>query len=148
MLALLFFASCEKGVIIDKNIKIENSIWDYEKPLVFTTQILDTIHGHNVYINLRNAGVYPFSNIFLFLNTRFPNGQLERDTIEIMLANAQGKWLGKGLGDIWDNRILFKHNVRFPQSGEYRFEFTHAMRMNPLPGIMDGGIRIEKVEKE
>ncbi len=55
-----------------------------------------------------------------------------------------GKWLGEGLGDIWDNRVLFKKNVSFPQKGEYRFEFTQAMRLNPLPGVMDVGIRIEK----
>jgi gliding motility-associated lipoprotein GldH len=63
-----------------------------------------------------------------------------------MLASKEGKWRGKGVGDIWDDQVLFKHGVRFPQKGEYRFEITHAMRMNPLPGIMDGGIRIEKAE--
>ncbi len=119
-------------------------MWDAEKPLVFQTVITDTINPVNVYLNIRNAGAYPFSNIFLFLNTRFPQGQIDRDTVEIMLATPEGKWLGNGLGDIWDNQVLFKSNVRFPQKGEYRFELTQAMRMNPLPGIMDAGLRIEK----
>ncbi|MBK8414603.1 MAG: gliding motility lipoprotein GldH [Bacteroidetes bacterium] len=67
--------------------------------------------------------------------------------MECILASPEGRWLGEGLGDIWDNRILFKENVQFTQPGEYRFELNQAMRINPLPGIMDAGIRIEKVDK-
>ena len=60
------------------------------------------------------------------------------------MSAPDGRWLGDGLGDIFDNRILFKEGVKFPQAGEYRFELFQAMRINPLPGIMDAGIRIEK----
>jgi gliding motility-associated lipoprotein GldH len=70
---------------------------------------------------------------------------IDRDTVEIMLATPEGKWMGKGLGDLWDNQILFKRNVTFPEPGEYKFEITHAMRANPLTGILDGGMRIETV---
>jgi len=143
MMSMLFI-SCDSSVVYEENIKIENNAWSSEKPLVFQANIQDTSIGHNVYINLRNASHYPFSNIFIFMNTTLPNGQLDRDTLEIMLASKDGKWMGKGLGDIWDNRILFKRNVSFPMVGEYRFELIQAMRLDPLPGIMDGGIRIEK----
>ena len=136
--------SCSSSTIFDENKKLDNNNWDQEQPLVFLANVTDTIHPHNVYINIRNAGFYPFSNIFMFINTRLPQGQIFRDTIEIMLQSPDGKWMGDGLGDIWDNRILFKPHVRFPQTGEYRFELYQAMRVNPLPGIMDAGIRIEK----
>ena len=142
----LLIQSCDSSVVFEENKKLDNNDWDKNKPLVFLTNITDTIYPHNVYINIRNAGLYPFSNIFMFINTYLPKGQLFRDTIEIMLQSPDGKWLGDGLGDIWDNRILFKSNVRFPQAGEYRFELYQAMRVNPLPGIMDAGIRIEKAK--
>ena len=145
-IAPLLFQSCNSTVVFEENNKLDNNNWDKDKPLVFLAKISDTIHPHNVYLNIRNAGIYPFSNIFMFINTHLPQGQLFRDTIEIMLQSPEGKWMGDGLGDIWDNRILFKPNVRFPQSGEYRFELYQAMRVNPLPGIMDAGIRIEKAK--
>lgn len=141
----MLLVSCDSSVVYEENLKIENNAWSSEKPLIFQANIQDTTVGYNVYINLRNASHYPFSNVFVFLNTTLPNGQLDRDTLEIMLASKDGKWLGKGLGDIWDNRILFKRNVSFPMAGEYRFELIQAMRLDPLPGMMDGGIRIEKV---
>jgi gliding motility-associated lipoprotein GldH len=138
------FSSCDSGRVFEENQEIPKSLWNAKAPLVFLADIKDTVSPHNVYLNIRNAGVYPFSNVFLFLNTTLPDGRLDRDTVEILLASPDGKWLGKGLGDIWDNQVLFKSNVRFPKAGEYRFEMIQAMRLDPLPGIMDAGIRIEK----
>jgi gliding motility-associated lipoprotein GldH len=64
--------------------------------------------------------------------------------VELTLADARGKWLGSGYGNTRDNRILFKKNFRFPEAGTWHFELEQAMRMNPLPQIMDVGLRIEK----
>lgn len=145
LLSLMFVTACDPNRVFEENVKIDENKWSSEKPVVLQMNISDTINPHNVYINLRNASHYPFSNLFLFLNTTFPDGKLDRDTLEIMLAGKDGKWLGEGLGDIWDNRVLFKRNVAFPQKGEYRFELIQAMRLDPLPGIMDVGMRVEKV---
>lgn len=68
----------------------------------------------------------------------------ERDTMECILADADGRWLGNGLGDIWDNKFLFKKNVKFQKPGTYEFVFNQAMRLDSLPMIMDAGISIEK----
>lgn len=143
---VIFLQACDPSRVFEENQEIPKSLWSAKQSLVFQTNITDTVSAHNVYLNVRNAGVYPFSNIFLFINTTLPGGQLDRDTVEIMLATPEGKWLGKGLGDIWDNQVLFKHSVRFPEKGEYRFEIIQAMRLDPLPGIMDAGIRIEKAK--
>jgi gliding motility-associated lipoprotein GldH len=144
---IFLFGSCDPKRVFEKNENIVNNNWDQNSPVVFLVNVSDTSQAYNVYVNVRNAGSYGFSNLFLFINTRFPQGQIERDTLECTLASPDGKWLGEGIGDIWDNRILFMKDVHFPQSGEYRFELIQAMRINPLPGIMDAGIRIEKSGK-
>ena len=71
-----------------------------------------------------------------------------RDTVEFILQNPDGKWNGSGLGDIWDNQIMFKQNIRFPMKGKYSFSVEQAMRNPALPMIMEIGMRIEKFEKE
>lgn len=145
LLFMLFFISgCDPSRVFEENKNVKNNEWEQNSPLVFQVPVTDTSIAYNVYINIRNAGFYRFSNLYLFINTGFPGGQIQRDTLECILAAPDGRWLGEGLGDIWDNRILFKNEVRFPQKGEYRFEIIQAMRTNPLPGIMDAGIRIEK----
>ena len=146
-LICLFWVACtDKSTLYEENKSIAEGNWDAEQVFKFETEIPDTSNGYNVYLNLRNAGNYPYSNIFLFVNTYFPSGTIDKDTVEIMLASPEGKWMGRGLGDIWDNRILFKRNVTFPEKGKYRFEIMQAMRLNPLPGITDAGMRIEKVK--
>jgi len=144
LLCVIFFFGCDSSRVFEENKQIEKNEWDQNSPISFQVPVTDTATSYNVYINIRNAGFYRFSNLYLFINTGFPGGQLQRDTLECTLAAPDGRWLGEGLGDIWDNRILFKQGVKFPQQGEYRFELIQAMRTNPLPGIMDAGIRIEK----
>ena len=146
LLVVFAFTSCDPSRHFEENKEIPKMEWDKDVPLSFLVSVNDTSLGYNVYINVRNAGFYRFSNLYLFVNTTFPQGQVHRDTVECILASPEGRWLGEGLGDIWDNRILFKENVQFTQPGEYRFELNQAMRINPLPGIMDAGIRIEKVD--
>ena len=136
--------ACDSNRLFEENKKIEKNEWEQTESLIFHVPIADTTGQYNVYVNVRNAGFYRFSNLYLFVNTSFPGGQIQRDTLECTLASPDGRWLGEGLGDIWDSRILFKKDVRFPQTGEYTFELIQAMRINPLPGIMDAGIRIEK----
>lgn len=145
MLAIAL-SSCDSSVVFEDNIKLPDNRWAQKNIVELSTDISDTITPHNIYINVRNAGGYQFSNLFIFFTTKIPSGKMERDTIEITLADASGKWLGEGLGDIWDNRQLFKSNFRFPEKGIYTFSLEQAMRVDPLPQIMDVGVRIEKIE--
>lgn len=145
--ALFSLSSCDRNVVFEDNVKLPENRWEQKNAIQFTVDIQDTINPNDLYVNLRNAGGYQFSNIFLFFTTTTPSGKMERDTIELTLADPSGKWLGDGMGDIWDNRQLFKKDFRFPESGKYLFQLEQAMRIDPLPQIMDAGIRIEKSKK-
>jgi len=145
---LLIFSSCGSGILIDRNKKIENSVWKSDDIVKFSVNVPDTVQLYNFYIDIRNSSDYKYSNIFLFLKTLYPNGMYSVDTIECMLADNTGKWLGKEHGKIIDNRVLFRQGIRFKLSGNYSFEFEQAMREPELEGIEDFGIRIDKFETE
>jgi gliding motility-associated lipoprotein GldH len=150
-LALCFLASCNKNVVYSKYERIdEEKGWPAKQLITFEAEMKDTNQLYDVYINVRNAESYPYKNLFMFLHTTYPNKDFSVDTIECVLADEQGHWLGKGMGDLYDNSILFKKNARFKQAGIYKFAFEQAMRygnkneIDPLPLIMDIGISIEK----
>jgi len=145
---IALFNSCSSGVIIDKSKKVENALWNSTDVIKFTVPIADTTQRYNFYINIRNSSDYQYSNIFLFLKTFYPNGMLSVDTIECILADDKGKWMGKERGKLIDNRILFRKGIRFRLAGNYSFEFEQAMREKELKGIEDFGIRIDKFESE
>jgi gliding motility-associated lipoprotein GldH len=128
VLSVCFLISCNKNVVYSKYERIdENKGWAARKLIDFEAELTDTNQLYNVYINIRNAENYPYRNLFMFLHTTYPNGQTAVDTIECILADEQGHWLGKGMGDLYDNSILFKKNARFKQEGKYKFSFEQIM---------------------
>ncbi|MFC2112546.1 gliding motility lipoprotein GldH [Bacteroidota bacterium] len=144
LLLILALASCDSNRVYEKNIKIPDGIWYRDNIVQFELQIEDTISSHNLYVNVRNTSFYPMSNLYLFITTKAPSGHSVRDTVELVLADDKGKWLGSGLGDIWDLQQLYKQNVRFAQRGKYSFNFEQAMRTEKLPFVLDVGLRVEK----
>lgn len=140
------FVSCNKNVVYSEYQKIPEEGWKTENKLTYTVDIKDNKPFHNVYLTVRHADFYPFSNLFVFLTTTYPDGKISVDTLECILANKKGEWQGDGAGDLWDNKIPLKQNLIFPQTGKYTFTFEQGMRQNPLPLILDFGMVIEKVD--
>jgi len=143
LMGVLFLTSCSKSAFFEENQHLVSETWKQRDTLSFEVQVTDTIHLFDFYINVRNSTDYRYRNLYLFIITRFPGGGIARDTVECLLAAADGKWYGKGMGKIKDNRILFKNAVRFPHTGTYHIEIEQAMREKQLAGIRDVGVRIE-----
>jgi gliding motility-associated lipoprotein GldH len=148
LLLLLLLTGCDKQRVFEQNQEIKDYIWDVKDVKSFEVNVTDTITPNNFYVNVRIADGYQFSNLYLFIRTIFPNGKFARDTLNCPLANEEGHWLGKGLGDIWDNQIVFNKSKRFPLKGKYIFKIEQGMREPKLPMVMDVGMRVEKVEKK
>jgi gliding motility-associated lipoprotein GldH len=101
---------------------------------------------YNLFLNVRNEGRYAFSNLWLFIKITPPKGNVLNDTIELSLANPEGKWLGYGLGDLYDMKYPYKQTTFFPSAGYYRFEIRQGMRTENgvLKGIHDFGITLDR----
>jgi gliding motility-associated lipoprotein GldH len=152
-LALLLL-SCNSNVIFDQYNSIENQLWHSEKSVNFTVNNLDTTSLNNVFISVRNDKDYEFSSLFLIAKIEMPNGFKTIDTLEYEMTDASGNWLGSGFTDLKENKLFYKENVVFSEKGTYKFNIQHATRSindiqgkNPLKGITDVGLRIEKVTK-
>lgn len=145
LLILLVLQSCDPDRVYEKNVRIPDGIWSQENIIPFEVVIEDTSGTYNLYVNIRNTSLYPMSNLYLFITTTAPSGHSVKDTVEVILADDRGKWLGSGLGDIWDLQQLYKRNIRFARKGRYLFEYQQAMRAKQLPFVLDAGLRVEKV---
>ena len=143
---LLFFASCNKDVVFDKSITVDERGWYKNDIARFDVVIEDSISAFNYYLNLRHSVEYRYSNLFVFMQTTYPNGNISRDTIEFVLADKSGKWFGKGWGEIKDNSVLLVEGIKFPLRGSYTFQIQHAMRVDTLKGISNIGITIENLK--
>jgi len=147
VIVVLLTGACNGGVVYEKNDHIPGNEWNRYHIPVFEADITDTVNLHNLFVNLRNTGEYPMSNLFLFISASAPGGAYTRDTLELILAEPSGKWKGRGFGSVWQNRFYYRQNIRFPEKGIYTFKVEQAMRIDDLPGILDIGLRIEKTDR-
>lgn len=145
---MLVMASCDNARLFDENKAIENNNWYYKTRLPFDVRIKDTTKLYNVYVNLRVDADYKYSNIFMWVHTINPDKKTDQRRVEIKLADESGKWLGSGLGDIYDYQFPAFKKVKFPQQGFYRFELEQNMRDDTLLHVKAAGIRVEEVMEE
>lgn len=145
VLLLMFLSSCNSQSFYDHN-EVVPQKWRSVDSLHFNFEVKDTINPYNMYINIRNTTDYKYSNIYFFMQIKFPDGRFSIDTLEVFLADREGNWLGNGLGKNKDNQVLIRKRGRFPMSGSYNIAIEQAMRTEQLIGIKSVGIRIEKTE--
>ena len=143
-LTVVWFPSCSPQPLFDDTKKIPGSVWEEGELIRFEVPVNDTDHIFRFFLNIRHSTEYRYANVFCFINTTFPDGKIARDTVECLLADKEGKWLGKGITNIRDNQVQLRRGLRFPQKGLYVFEFEQAMREPALDGIKDIGLRIVK----
>lgn len=141
---VIILAGCTHNIVFEKSYSIHNASWRSGDTLKFPVTISDTITPLSFYFNIRNTTKYGFSNLYMYVTTYYPDNTFSRDTVECWLAAPDGKWLGKGIGNLKDNEFTFRRNVRMPRKGNYIFSINQAMRYSPLTGIADVGIRLEK----
>jgi gliding motility-associated lipoprotein GldH len=142
--AVLLLSSCKNNVVFSKYVNFENNEWFAKNKVTFDVEMSDVNSLHDISVMVRHADAYPYSNLYLFLTTKYPDGKVTLDTLECILANQKGEWMGNGAGDIFDITIPLKQSTRFPLAGKYSFTFEQAMRTDPLPLIMDFGFEIKR----
>ncbi len=141
---IILLDSCDSKRFSEENKSLKDGVWMNTNLPSFTVNIADTLARYDLYLNIRNDGLYPYSNLYLFIHTTIPGGVKATDTVECQLADPSGKWRGSGPGNLKFNRFLFQKGVHFPRKGSYQFALEQAMRVTELKGIRDVGIRIEK----
>lgn len=141
-IGIFIILSCSKNTIYKQYEDIPSGVWDKLHRTSFKFEIQDTTSLMNVDIMVRNASLYPYRNLWLFIHQTAPDGSIKSDTLECILADQNGNWHGDGMGDIWDNKIPWRINYTFPNKGKYHYEIEHGMRNDKLPGIIDIGVNI------
>ncbi len=143
---LLITTACGRQSIYNQHIDLKNGKWFKDNAAHFEVQVSDTSKPYNFFITVRHNTDYRYSNLYLFLTTRFPDNSLTRDTLECILADDSGKWFGKGWSNIKEDNILMRKDLKFPMTGTYNFYFQQAMRQDTLKNILSIGIDITKTK--
>jgi gliding motility-associated lipoprotein GldH len=144
VISIMLLTACDPDMVYDRYISFDSGMWKWSDVAQFEMEITDTLSLHNIYLQVRHSTDYPMSNLYMFVNVKSPSGQFKRDTVNLILATAQGQWTGKGVGHLRELRLLYRSQTRFGVPGLYNFSIEQAMRKEVLP-VTDVGVRIERI---
>ncbi|TBV28225.1 MULTISPECIES: gliding motility lipoprotein GldH [Meridianimaribacter] len=144
--------SCDSNLVFDEYQTVPNQ-WNKDSLVSFNVTPPDSTNTYNLFLNLRNNNSYKYSNLFLIVEMNYPNGKVQKDTLEYDMTAPDGTFLGKGFTDVKENKLWYKGYEKpfvFNEVGEYTVKIQQAMRENGkvdgvenLEGITEVGFRIE-----
>ena len=144
VIAFFCIAGCQSpNNFYQKTISLSNG-WQADSAVAFNIPVKSPKENYDIFMVIRNNNEYPFSNIYFFTEFTSPNGKKMIDTLEYQLAYPDGEWIGSGMGGIKENTLVYKEKISLKDTGTYQLKIKQAMRENPLIGIEDIGLIVEK----
>ena len=137
--------SCTTLDTFEKNVSIPNHAWNSDFKPEIEFEIQDTSSRYNIFVVIRHTDAYRYNNIWMNVYMQFPGDTIRKQQLDIRLATDDRGWLGSGMDDIFEHRVLVTQEPQYLRTpGIYKFRLENIMRENPLEYVMNVGIRVEK----
>ena len=141
LLALLLLAACSGSTLYSDYVAFPAEGWQAYDGKEFATTLPNDSYDVNIFV--RHGGTYQYSNLWLFVDHISPDNVVTTDTVNIVLADAYGNWIGRGWGNSHQVEVNIAHKLPL-DSGTHVFKINQAMREHKLGGINNIGLSIEK----
>ena len=138
ILLYLFFSltACQNKVVFEQTKDINQAVWHRDSIVNIQFKPQDTVQAYNLFFLIRN------------------DHQKIIDTLEYAMADEKGNWLGSGIWDLKESKLVYKKNYKFKDTLPIEISVEHAVRKpgqilgdEELPGIKTIGIIIEKAKQ-
>ena len=151
----LLLSGCMESPYFQKQASIPHYEWNYKFTPAFEFEVTDTTYMYNVYFLMRHTEAYPYANVWMNVYTKSPEDTaFKKQRVNVELAAISGKnngqWMGRGMGEIWEHKLRLTNEADttiLHRKGKYIFRFEQDMRVNPLPEVLQVGLRVEKGNK-
>lgn len=151
ILLCCLLGGCLPSPYYQKDYTIPKTAWTYDYKPGFKLEVTDTTALYDMYFIIRHTDAYPNANLWLIVHTKKPGDSIFTPSrIEVTLASPEGQWLGTGTGDIWEHRVAITHpgdTAILHRKGTWEVQLQQDMRVNPLPEVLQVGLRVEKTAK-
>ena len=149
ILTLVISACSRNEVAYTASHSIDPAGWHQDSVVAFAVPVEDTVASYEVVVSLRTNNAYPYQNLYTFRSIASERGTELADTAEYPLADATGRWLGSGVGELKTHDFVLRNQpLRFRKTGVYTFAFAQGIRDTLLPGIEDIVLTLNRVKSE
>ncbi len=144
IISVICLFSCGKSEVYSDIVEYpENQMtWDKSTNFEFTLEVSQPLVS---FIHIQHNNNYPFRNIYFFTQVEYPNGNIQTDTLQYMLAKPNGEWLGDGMGA--SKQMYLHYPLNLTEIGDYKVSIWQAMREDTLVGIEKLALSIQEYKK-
>ena len=142
IIILLLNIACHSTAVFEQYKELPKESWNKDSIIEITANIPDS-GLYRLTLCLRHTTDYEMANLWCFISTHSQGTQLVKDTLNIKVAETDGRWLGKGNNVKQLEQILHKNPLLLPK-GEVIFKIEQGMRIDNMNGIKNVGIKVEK----
>lgn len=133
---LFLLGACGEAPMYTKSYSFANNTWTQEVKPQFKVSIPDTTNYYTIEITLRTTTDYAYNNLWFFIHSKPPQGEVGREPVEIKLARPDGSWIGEKSGTVVSTSVFYRHK-KFPQKGDYFFTFEQGITEDAVRNVMD-----------
>jgi len=144
----LLASSCGKQPIV-QYFNVPDRIWAFQKPVDFVVNIAKPGY-YQTQVRVRYTQEYSYSNIWVVLDEKRPDGKKAGMRFNIPLFDLSGSPFGSFAGKFYDRNYPDSSVegkpliLNFPLAGQYTFSIQHNMRIDKLDGIAEIGIKLKE----
>lgn len=142
--------SCGNSPYYQKQDAIPGAKWASSFQPTFKINIPDSAFHYATYLLLRHDEAYKFSNLWVRIKVKGPGDTAFSEGIRInkQLADQAGNWQSNAMavGGIWEHKLPIsnKELSLFNKPGTYEVKIEQVMRVDPLPSVVNVGLRVER----
>lgn len=144
VICLIGFSCQESQAIYQSSHEIDGGDWYWTDTLEFQIEIVDTKTLYDLSLLIEHTDLHPYENLYLRIQTEYPDGKVTVDETNFDLANDEGQWYGKCKGAKCKAAAELQSSFRFRQAGSYSFAITPHLRTNPLRSIKSIGLMLDE----
>lgn len=141
----LAFAACRSGAVFERYVEIPDEIWSRYHVVELKASIPDS-GLYDVTLCVRHTTDYGMANLWCFVSTRSHAPMQLHDTVNMKMAEPDGRWVGEGRINRIVEQPVGKNPVYLPQ-GTVIFRIEQGMRFEEMEGVKSVGIRVEPWEE-
>ena len=134
-------SACSNDTLFDQVEVFDGNTWEQGEQVVFEVEVEDTLRPFDFEITLRTTTDYGYSNLWIYIYSKAPDGITSQVAQRINIARPDGSWIGKASGTIVESKLIYRTQA-FPFKGKYTFTLEQATQQNVISDVLDIGLRV------
>jgi gliding motility-associated lipoprotein GldH len=144
MAFLVGICACNSDTLYKSEIVLPEEGWVRTSPVSYDIEIQDTSVFYEMMLDVKAKESYRYQNLYVNIETLFPDGKTEKDIVSLELGTPGGKWHGKCSSGACNVPVQLQQLFKFPQKGQYKISLHQFTRIDTIKDLSSLTLSINK----